>query len=294
MLDTLDSFDDKIVLYIDSNKVVDISPSGTTSPSNICGTSYRDTNIILYGMLPHFETTLTIKVFQGTNYDPTDESLGFRDLSFIFETAPTLPSASICEELLNSPATNNVALYQVPCSCRKGYYHKGVTCVPCHDSCASCFGSSSGDCYSCKPGYFFDGSSCRTFTCSVTYCTVCDENDRCISCSTDYALLKNMCIGPNTCPLPYKHEYTATGRVCAPPCKENKFFYPDSTCRDSCETPNHISMIQNYPRCIRCTADPLCKTCSDLPGKVCRECTDTAILHPDGVCRSNSYCYNWY
>lgn len=147
-------------------------------------------------------------------------------------------------------------------SCPVGFYSEDRDereCERCHFSCQSCVGRHSGQCVTCKAGFFRQGSSCvehcsersaarrdarRLLICSrltspppfshfgntmTMECDLCDPscnqcwgrgNRKCLSCRKEFILVKKWGQCLQSCPTGfYLEERSRTCRKCHPTCK---------------------------------------------------------------------------
>ena len=200
---TIAPYGDHFELNFDSQTVrgSTITNYGSPYPS-YCGTTYPDyPPIQVIVKVPHSGASLTFNVISYLDQAYTDESLGFRDLSFTFyQTAsPTPPPGTYCgtaniplsefscpclsTSMVESPVGSGTC-YACDSSCRKcnsqlktgctacyyGYYLDSTgKCLTCHTSCATCFGGASTQCSTCPPGAFLVNNPSTSYIC-VTQC----------------------------------------------------------------------------------------------------------------------------
>jgi len=141
-------FDDEILQM--THKI-----SISTLPNiNLCGSSWREfPQIRMFGNAIHSSSNLTLRFISGCNENSENESFGFRDLTLTFGTSENAVS-SIC-------AKSSISLNYNDCPCpEKQFEESPSVCKTCHENCASCFGGSEGDCYSCQNGTIFNGTHC--------------------------------------------------------------------------------------------------------------------------------------
>ena len=278
-------------------------------PPDACGIHlYNDvSNLQITGRVPHTGSTLTFKVISALDQDSSDESIGFRDMTFLFYDSPVLISnLDYCGDWF-APSS-----FTCPCDFDE-YADGGGGCYTCSTECASCFGPSAGECYACKDGYWFDGSQCQPCN---SACETCygGENGQCSTCKSGYLLyLNTTCL--NTCSL--GTSFDSSQIYCDAICpNSNEYVYPDGVCRVGCKAPYKASKTGGYNLCVlRCPAseyysgnecvdtcppgtyeydvwmsceacvDSLCAECSGTTGITCNECKDGAILDNDGICK---------
>jgi len=61
-----------------------------------CGATWPDlVNLQISGQIPHNQSSLTLKVISGLDGNSNDESLGFRDFTFLFATVPSPASPTV-------------------------------------------------------------------------------------------------------------------------------------------------------------------------------------------------------
>ena len=109
------------------------------------------------------------------------------------------------------------------------------TCVACNNSCSSCFGSSSKQCYQCAAGYIFNGVECIKCdpSCSFCYGTA---NTQCTICKAGYWLFNNnTCV--SVCDPPLIQTSNGNQSFCQSPCNSTTFVLWDQTCSPSCDSP---------------------------------------------------------
>jgi len=284
--------------------------SSSDFPSNVCGSSSPNglSNLRIIGMVPHSEPSLTLKI---TTY--SGGSIGLRDLTFLcYNSLVLISDLAYCG---NWPFSTTLICQ---CGLSESSFGSGG-CETCSIECESCFGPSSGECYACKDGYWFDGTRCQACD---SACKTCygGENGQCSTCKPGYYLyLNTTCL--SSCESWFEMTFDSDQVYCGAICpNSNEYVYPDRTCRVGCEAPYKISKtgISNlwiYNLCVlRCAAseyflesssecvntcpsgtyerdvwmsceacvDSLCAECS---GAICTKCKDGAFLDNDGVCK---------
>jgi len=129
---------------------------GNFPEENVCGSESWDDlpNVRVFGRVNHIGSTLTLSFISGLNEPSENESFGIRDitLTFIKDSAPV--SSNIC-------GIAAISLTENDCACPEKEYEESLgVCKACHESCASCFGPTESDCFSCQIGTVSNGSHC--------------------------------------------------------------------------------------------------------------------------------------
>lgn len=158
---------DAIKLLFDGAQLDRLQFSQADFPSNKCGaTGSNDlTDVYVVGRIPHFFSTLTLRIVFDSSKLTTQASFGIRDISILFTNVNS--NGLITEACTRSSATLSVN----QCPCPKGQYTVdgkfsldstavGSTCSPCNANCASCFGAATSECYECAFGTYYNGVSC--------------------------------------------------------------------------------------------------------------------------------------
>ena len=243
----------------------------STFVGRICGDAYYSDvpGVRLFGRASHSDISVTFSMLSDFDQESTNESLGFRNLNFLFVNNVTDDSEMMCGR---APITIKGA-YQ--CSCIEGQYQNSTgTCLPCHYSCGSCFAYGSNSCFQCATGYGFDGDNCVPCDSSCLTCYGSTPST-CSSCYAGYTLVNNStCVDQVKCTKPLTLT-GCNGRYCDGPCAIGQFLYWNSTCLPTCNfplqqklTPTKISIIGSVGYCIY-------------------PCSSTKYLYWDGVCRSS-------
>ena len=235
-----------------------------------CGADYRVDYppFIVQISVPHTEPTLTVRVTNFLNNNPTEESFGFREIIMEFMNVPipyqdlcgvsetALPSkwclcqdhqfqdppkSGTCTDCDSSCATCSAAGPDKCLSCPSGFYLKEKACHPCVSPCVTCTGSTNGKCLSCISGRYLTGKTCYT-TCNAPLQVSVDQGIiYCgLECATSVTLWDGTCAA--TCDSPLVSETVNNLPTCKFPCAANDFAYWDGTCGSVCPSP----LIKRY------------------------------------------------
>ncbi len=120
--------------------------------SNLCGQSqYPDTTeFTLLGSIPHKTETLTLEFISKVI---SQGAVGIKNINILLSNNSEISTPSSCFRLYDNKLTN----IEGECKSIKGKY---INENPCDPSCSNCFGPSSSECFSCSPGFFFNGIQC--------------------------------------------------------------------------------------------------------------------------------------
>jgi len=267
-------------------------------------------NLEINGQVPHSGSSLTLQMISGLDGESYDESLGFRDFTFLLATTSS-PTTSYCA---------NMTLSGQPYTCQcapNQYLDINNNCQDCGPACKACFGPSSAECFACSDGYFYNGAYCEPchFSCSTCYG---NSDSQCTACNSGYSLFLNTTC-TNSCPSWFNISPGDYTEYCDAVCPNNGYISPtDFTCTSTCNVPYKVSKQGRYKYCIKiCSAseyysrktstcvttcpssyygsdttlmceacqDSLCAECSGSTGQTCNKCQDGAILDNDGVCK---------
>jgi len=278
---------------------------------DVCGlAAFSDLPYLqIVGKVPHDQPTLTIQVLSQLDQPSSDESIGFRDVTFHFFDNPVLISAP-------SYCGNFTLASDLTCDCPMDEYSDGYGGCggSCRIECQSCFGPTASECFACNDGFWFNGVSCEPCHSSCKTCYG-RENGECSTCQDGKLLyLNNTCL--DSCYGWFGTSEEDSREYCDGICPGNGFIYPDNTCGGSCDKPYKPSYSGLYKFCaLRCPvseyfldgqcvstcptgrfaydpwmsceqcADRFCAKCSGDNGEVCETCKDGAILDNDGICK---------
>jgi len=224
-------------LKFDSTTIAGFGLSQSSFTSNLCGASYKDFEpVLVMGTVVHSASALTLQVIHYLGQDSASASIAFRDLNLQFITADSSGlSTSICAKASISIPSG------FECPCPTGQYKLSGVCTACDSSCASCYGGTSTQCYSCNSGYLFNGVECILCDagCSFCYGTGYDE---CSECSDSYWM-----VGNHTC-IPYCPStlvVESTNRNCTSPCNSTAYIMWDGSCSAYCGSPLSAGTIYN-------------------------------------------------
>ncbi len=84
-----------------------------------------------------------------------------------------------------------------PCDSANGYYRdwESTSCLSCHNSCKTCWGTTVNDCLSCSSHkYLTINRTCEECDAS---CSTCDSSSNCLSCPNGFQLENGNCINTN-------------------------------------------------------------------------------------------------
>lgn len=123
-------------------------------------------------------------------------------------------------------------------NCPDGRYSSGAgvgtgVCIDCHPYCATCYGGSNTNCYSCKSPYLLllNTNTCNTACTGASFpntttnrcdacatgCSLCTSLTYCTACTSTYFFLNNFCYNP--CPPGYWGDTTTmTCKLCHMQC----------------------------------------------------------------------------
>jgi len=263
-----------------------------TVSSQLCGasgSSYPDIgDIRVFGRVIHSATSFMFKMISGLDQDSSNESYGFRAMTFLLVTSPTTTGAA---EAFCGISSTDVG--DLECDCDEGQYlDSSSTCVDCDDSCSSCFGSGSDQCYECATGYSFDGTEC--FACTSP-CTSCSSTatDECYECESGYLLYYNQCVLASECVSPLYEDDCDTS--CVSPCDTDEYVYANSSCSEDCIYPLQKSTILDTLVCIYpCDSDEYLYwdgTCEDSCESPLTIRIQADEVYCDYGCDSSQYLY---
>jgi hypothetical protein len=208
-----------------------------------CSSPATDNNYFWGFYFRHNTNTLTLKFFSDQDEMPTEESCGIRSIKLFLLDCGGLGCWS-CKTFQIVNVSCHSSLLQV---CPDGTFDNkdGVSCIPCHNTCESCFNSLKTGCKSCSSTYLYVSSAGVNQTCVDKCPDGLYNNDGpprifspChSSCSTCSADLYNNCLTCNN--GPYLHLFS----------NECRTLCPDGTYSDA----SKICQACNY-RCIKCTS----------------------------------------
>jgi len=199
--------------------------------------------ITLTIIIPHASDLLDIKITSSSN------SYGIRNLKLLLSTQEISQKEEAEEELtcfINTPFP-----IKSPCD----HQHD----LPCDSSCGTCYGSQKEQCLSCPLGTTYNGKECSSCDESCETCSGPSQN-QCLSCDSEHFLTKE-----GTC-HPYIEAHSSrilTDFACG---KQEKWVYPDLSCKTECEEPFVTVVISGnkycYPPCTGSYYYPNEYTCS--------------------------------
>ena len=225
---------DRFQLQFDGTLIDGIGYQTSNFPSQLCGSStYNDlASIRVFGRVAHSAGTLILRVIHMIGKDSSLASVAVRDIDLLFmNNVLASTTTQFC-------ATTSISSCASACTCPEGQYESPVgsgTCVACDSSCASCFGSSTKECYQCKSGYTFNGYEC--ILCDKS-CSICSgtANTQCSVCASGYWLLNNnTCV--SSCNSPFIQSSDGQQNYCTSPCNSNQYILWDGSCSSSCDSP---------------------------------------------------------
>lgn len=244
---------DTFKLQFDSLPVLtgwNLQSYGYTYGSYLCGASYnsyyKESPLITVMVeLPHSASDLILTVYNWFDEAPTDESMGFRDITMTFYTLASPPtSQTLC----------GISPYPLPdrwCQCEATNYYMAPaysgSCYPCDGTCATCNSATQYNCLSCYPGDYLSGGSCYKCHSSCKTCNGAGQY-QCLSCPAErYLTMQKNCI--SSCPLPLINNATKNfTEYCYSPCTSSQFLYPDMSCdtSTSCVFPMTQQVVASY------------------------------------------------
>eukprot|EP00055_Hartaetosiga_balthica_P010300 m.43559 g.43559 ORF g.43559 m.43559 type:complete len:1290 (-) comp7117_c0_seq1:32-3901(-) len=237
-------------------------------------------------------------------------------------------SGSTCTKCLNPLLLfGNTCVVSCDIPGDQAYYAlEGKECLPCHSSCAGCFGSSSSNCIKCKPsagvlylascisecpistyetGLDTDVSGIRCESCA-TDCGRCNATS-CLACEQGFYLQGTACVRAQDCVLgsgAVEGSLDGLGGVCVDcigaDCERcssgnedgctlcgNLKVLQEGKCVDSCDNQHAFHPSKNQCRlCSEFIAD--CSTCS-VDGTSCTACDD-GFHYENGECKLSTVC----
>ena len=240
-----------------------------TFTTQLCGDDWSAdvANVRLFGRVLHSATSLVFKMVSQFDQDSINESLGFRDIDFLFVKNSNNPTETMCAKAslpIGAP---------FECTCDEGQYDLSGVCTPCHSTCASCFDYGSDKCFQCAAGFGFNGDNC--VQCDST-CVTCygAGNKQCNSCQSGYLLVNNnTCVPETNCTSPLM--MTGCGRYCDAPCPSGQWQLWNNTCSLTCDFPLQQAETQTSLNLLN-------------PIHICiYPCSDEEYLYWDGTCQSD-------
>jgi len=225
------------------------------APSNLCGNpGFKDLRpMMVYLQIPHSSTVqLDFRVISGLDQGTDDESLGFREVTMIFQQLPSPPTAiTFCGVTYGNP------LEYGWCPCDPGTYvnpPQSGNCAACDGTCTTCSGGGSNACTSCPPGRYQSGSSCPP--CNSNCLTCSGTSTYCQTCPAGTFMVNNKCY-PD-CPSPPLTQSTTGGiTYCTSICSiAGQYLWWDGTC-GACSFSNaygaytalYTSTYNTFPTC---------------------------------------------
>jgi len=186
---------------------------------------------------------------------------------------------------------------------------KQKTCLPCHQTCQSCYGPNSDQCDNCNDGKMFVPHLSRCVsTCPTNYtsnvetgscepcpkhCRVCRDQDTCLTCDDNTMLSGGQCVvrcGPqsfyddmtgqcDTC-HPNCHSCVGPTDVQCESCKKNLIYF-ERRCVPYCPAGYRVNKAGS--ECLPCPRG--CDTCPETSAK-CHNCSLGWSMTSDGLCVS--------
>ncbi|KRX04792.1 Insulin-like growth factor binding protein, N-terminal [Pseudocohnilembus persalinus] len=87
--------------------------------------------------------------------------------------------------------------------------------------CLHCFGPSNQECYQCKDGYYFEGTTCIQCDIVNSFCQTCQFNyNYCTSCQTGYTLVGFQCLNTGCVSGQYFDQQLNICKKCPKNCSE--------------------------------------------------------------------------
>ncbi len=218
--------------------------SGGGYSTSYCGEPEGDLlNVQVFGAVSHSDTSFVLKVLSHMSGQTSLESYGIRDIRLTFAENPTTISPSLC-------AIAPVTIYDVSaCSCPKGKYSTGPSgCTDCDLSCDSCFGAGPTQCFSCKEGYYFDGTQCSSCDSSCSRCSG-PKNTQCTACASGYLLFDKICIPSSRC-SDSSFAISTCFSECTPPCSTSTRSSWAESCFPNCPSSPANTLLDFSGLCI--------------------------------------------
>ena len=213
-------------------------------------------DIRITGRVLHSGSSLTLKFEYRSTV--ANGYFGIRDLHIRpAHEVPAIENICVVSEYYIS---SNIGIGD-KCECRINQYKLSTPspCQDCDDSCEGCNGPLASDCFTCKFGYYYDGTQCTK--CSPT-CTACET---CRFCSGNDYYMDDTCV--KECKFPFLKSVSFDRRYCLSPCSDSQVIYADGTCHSTCVVPF------------------VCPPATDYTRQVCASpCSSGQILLPDGSC----------
>ncbi|XP_070543437.1 proprotein convertase subtilisin/kexin type 5-like [Ptychodera flava] len=175
--------------------------------------------------------------------------------------------------------------------CYTGYYGNDdiLQCLPCHDSCWSCFGPRDDDCDSCLIGEPDEDGRCNADCDDRCKTCISGYKEECTSCYDGYFLWDHKCLNSGSCPPGTFHDFDHNEcHPCHPTCslcderyhdnclscEENYYLTPDGTCESECPIGTYTSDRTNT--CEEC--QQTCASCFGAGHSRCLSCVENRYL----------------